>query len=303
MKHNVRITLLMIFFFFITQIMGIVIVNNYIDREQTIIKGEPVFSDLPLGVERPEVEESTSYIYIFISIIIGTALIFLIMYFNAELFWKLWFLLSVFIALNFAFKAFIGNEMVIVILSALFSAWKIFKPNILVHNFTELFIYGGLAALLVDIMNIKSVSILLVLISFYDMYAVWKSKHMIKLAEYQSKMNVFAGFFIPYSLKKQKVASNVFDIQREDTGKNKVAILGGGDIGFPIMFTGVVMKELVLTTPEFSTLFLKVLPIPLLTTLALALLFFYSKKNKFYPAMPFVSAGCFLGYLITMLFI
>ena len=39
----------------------------------------------------------------------------------------------------------------------------------------------------------------------------------------------------------------------------------------------------------------------LFTTLALALLLIYSKKDKFYPAMPFIAVGCFVGYLVTLI--
>jgi hypothetical protein len=36
-------------------------------------------------------------------------------------------------------------------------------------------------------------------------------------------------------------------------------------------------------------------------TLALAGLFYASKKGKFYPAMPFITAGCFVGLVIAYL--
>ena len=37
------------------------------------------------------------------------------------------------------------------------------------------------------------------------------------------------------------------------------------------------------------------------TTLALALLFMAAKKDRFYPAMPFISAGCLVGWAVTLL--
>ena len=49
-------------------------------------------------------------------------------------------------------------------------------------------------------MNIFSASILLVLISLYDMYAVWKSRHMVAMAKFQSSSNLFAGISIPKSI-------------------------------------------------------------------------------------------------------
>ncbi len=72
-------------------------------------------------------------------------------------------------------------------------------------------------------------------------------------------------------------------------GKNKEAILGGGDIGFPLIFTGVAMK----------TLGGKALVIPVFVSLALLLLLVKSEKKKFYPAMPILTLGCFIGYGIA----
>ena len=150
---------------------------------------------------------------------------------------------------------------------------KIFSKNIFSNNVTELFVYGGIAGLFVPILGLFSVFVLLILISIYDMIAVWKTKHMVKLAKFQSESNIFAGLYIPYK-------------------KNREAILGGGDIGFPLLFAGVVLKEF-----DFT----KALIVVAVTTIALFLLFMYAKKNKFYPAMPFLSAGCFVGYLIISL--
>ncbi len=41
--------------------------------------------------------------------------------------------------------------------------------------------------------------------------------------------------------------------------------------------------------------------IPVTTAIALFLLFYYAKKDKYYPAMPFVSAGCLIGYALLLI--
>ena len=105
---------------------------------------------------------------------------------------------------------------------------------------------------------------------------------MIKMAKFQSKAKLFAGLFIPYKLSKTKKKSK----------KTSIAILGGGDMAFPLIFAGVAMKSLG---------FLKANMIPLFAAAALTTLFFMAKKKKFYPAMPFVTAGCFIGYFILTL--
>jgi len=163
------------------------------------------------------------------------------------------------------------SQYVALFLALLGTYFRVIKPNIIVHNISEIFIYGGLAAIFVPILSIFSISILLILIAVYDMYAVWKSKHMVKLAKFQSKVKLFAGIMIPY-------------------GKKRVAILGGGDIGFPLLFAGVVVSE-------FGLLGLLV---PLVVGLSLFLLLYYGDKNKFYPAMPFLAAGCFVGYFLVL---
>ena len=68
--------------------------------------------------------------------------------------------------------------------------------------------------------------------------------------------------------------------------KVRTAILGGGDIGFALLFAGVIMKEMGLWQS---------LVIPFFALGGLAFLLWYADEKKFYPAMPFIGAGCFVG--------
>jgi len=70
--------------------------------------------------------------------------------------------------------------------------------------------------------------------------------------------------------------------------KVNVAILGGGDVVFPIITAGVVL----LTYGFFYSMF-----VIFGAALGLLYLFINSQKKKFYPAMPFITAGIFLGLL------
>ena len=260
MKHTWRITLILIALFMVSQVVGLFVVDNYLDKP-----------DLPLGIERPDIEENISYIPVLIAILFATGLALLLVKFNAVKLWKIWFFIGVVVTLTIAFGSFVP-EIIALILGLLFAFFKIFKTNVIVHNFTEMFIYPGIAAIFVPIFNLMSIFILLIVISIYDVIAVWKTKHMVKMAQFQSKTNIFAGLLIPY--------------------KKTQAVLGGGDIGFPLMFAGVVMK---------NSNMLNGLIVSLFAALGLFLLFYFAKKEKFYPAMPFVTAGCVLGYLITLL--
>ena len=68
---------------------------------------------------------------------------------------------------------------------------------------------------------------------------------MQKMAKYHiDTLKIFPGFFIPHLSKKQKM--QVKNMKKDNVKKKKfkvnVAILGGGDVIFPIIAAGVVMK-------------------------------------------------------------
>ncbi len=288
MKHSFKITAILLMIFLLAQFIGLGIVYNYVDFARSAEEGKTMFKDLPIG-ERPPVEEKTSYIPIMIAILLGTGLLLLLLKFNLQWLWKVWFFIAVVIALNIAWAPFMWKGLALS-LALIFGAWKIFRPNFWVHNLTELFVYGGLAAIFVPFFNLLSVSILLVLIAVYDAYAVWKSKHMITLAKSQTKAKVFAGLLVPYNL--GKIVRRAGKKNKSKAVKVRTAVLGGGDIGFPLIFAGVVLKELGLW---FSLI------IPFFSLAGLAFLLWYGDEKKFYPAMPFIGAGCFLGLGIIFL--
>ena len=286
MKHDLPITFIMVGLFLVSQVIGLFVLNEYIDVQKTSETGVTSFKEINISgviVERPPVEETYSFIFILIAIVIATCLVFLIIKFRKPFLWKIWFYISVVFCLTLAFSAFMNGTVGFVIALVL-GYFKVFRPGILTHNFTELFVYAGIAVLFVPVMNMISAFLLLIGISVYDAYAVWKSKHMIKLAKFQTKAKVFAGLFVPYKLPKGSLMPSK---KKKKMVKIKYAILGGGDIAFPLLFAGAVLKTYGLAWSFF---------IPPFATIALILLFFMGKKEKFYPAMPFLSFGCFVGF-------
>jgi len=259
MKHDLKVTMLLIALFLAAQFIGLVVVRPYTVEEKP----------LPYNIERPQFEEKTAFIPIFIIIVVATIFALLLAKMQATILWKVWFFISVIFCLSIALSTFI-NPTIAMIIAIVLAFFKVFKANIIVHNMTELFVYGGLAAIFVPILGILSITILLVIISVYDYIAVRKTKHMVALAKFQTKIRIFAGLLVPY-------------------GKNKEAILGGGDIGFPLIFAGVAMK----------TLGTKAFVIPVVAAAALLFLFMKSEKKKFYPAMPILTVGCLIGYGIA----
>ncbi len=293
MKHNWKIIAILLGMFIVTQFIGLYVVNHYSDEE----------NKLPFGMDTPKIETETDFYKLFPSIIIAfiiaVALLFLLNKFDAAFILRLWFFIVVIIALGISFNSVLGKfgySIVIATIIALPLAFvKIYKRDFLVHNATELFIYPGIAAVFVPILNVLTIILLLILISIYDMWAVWKSGIMQKMAKYQiQKLKIFGGFFIPYLPKKTKL--KLQKMTKAEMKKKKVkvnlAILGGGDVIFPIIAAGVFMVRFGIISALFVTLG---------ATIGLSYLFFFSKKEKFYPAMPFITAGIFIGMIVGWL--
>ena len=303
MKHSVVITLILLGMFMLSQAIGLAVTAAYLpDVTPAVAENGTLINvttyHLPYGMEPPaDVHPQQSLASIVIALIIAITVMVLLMKFRAEIFLRLWFFAVVSIALGITLNAAVKTvpyaSLFVLIIAIPLAYFKVFQRNIIVHNITEVLIYPGIAAIFVPLLSIPTTIILLVIISAYDMYAVWHSGFMQRLAHYQIRtLRVFSGFFIPYLTAQAK--ANL--MHRPKAGKKvkvNVAILGGGDVVFPIIVAGVVLRE-------FS-----LLPALLVTggaTLALAILFYLSEKGKFYPAMPFISLGCFLGLALVYLF-
>ncbi|MFH1290913.1 MAG: hypothetical protein ABIH92_05935 [Nanoarchaeota archaeon] len=296
MKHSVKITILLLVMFLITQLLGLFVVSQY-TPESTV---------LPYGMEPPEDVEPRSAWDLVISFAIAFSIVVVIMLvltrYKAETFLRLWFFAVVILAMGITINSVLLKapyaSLISLVIAVPLAFYKIFKRNLIVHNLSELLVYPGIAAIFVVLLlswtkaPLLAITIILILISLYDMYAVWHAGFMQKMAQYQiQKLKVFTGFFIPYIGKKEKqilarAAKSKSKKQKEKKVKVGIAILGGGDVVFPIILAGVVLVQINL---------LSALLVSLGATLALATLFYLSEKGKFYPAMPFITTGCFVA--------
>ena len=312
MKHPTPVTILLIALFFAAQAVGLLLLALDIDAV-TGTAGSLVVEHGTTAIgERPSTAGFSSFLYLLIGVTIGTALVLLLIRFKAYRLWKVWFLIAIWFSMTMALGV-IMPALVAFILCLLVAVWKVFWPNPYVHNIAEIFMYAGLAILLVPIFSIGWVILLLLAVSVYDMIAVWYSKHMVTMAQAQTKSNLFAGLYIPKNA--GGVKAPTVDAKMHDQAKpampnvpppsagSSAAILGGGDIAFPLIFSGVAMDWLIMRGMTVPNAMLYALIIAMTATGALAGLFMYAKKDKFYPAMPFLSVGCLLGLGIVWLMI
>ncbi len=314
MKHNLKITAIILVMFLLAQFMGIFVINSYLP--QKVVNGTLVnqtAKTIPYGMgfqDNNQIPDLPSLlISFFFSLIIAITIILFLVKIKAKFAMKAWFFVVSILAIGISLTTIIPSikyaSYVALIIAIPLAVFKTYKRNLIIHNLTEILIYPGIAAIFVPILGIWGIIVLLIVISVYDLWAVWKSKLMLKMANYQMKeLNVFGGIYIPYASKKVKEKIKILKQKfktkeklekafKKSKLKVNAAILGGGDIAYSILSAGVVLKVWGL--------------IPSIITIAgsftaLTLLLIFSKKKP-YPAMPFLTSGIFLSLIINYLFI
>lgn len=283
-KHKLKTTLILLGMFLLTQFIGLFVINSYNTN------------GLPPAFESQEV----SFFSLLPSFVFVILLILLLMKYKQRLIMRIWFTIVVIIALYLTFKAFLTFEYLALFMALLFAYLKIFKPTNQIHNFTEVLIYPGIAAVFVPILGVFSVLVLLIIISIYDMWAVWHSGVMQKMAKFQmEEVGIFGGFLITNLTKKQREMVRKFRMQKTKNlaklkkMKIRVAMLGGGDVIFPIITAGVFMIHYGSIIPALFVI--------LGAFVGLTYLLFTSEKKKVYPAMPFISVGIFAALFFWFL--
>jgi presenilin-like A22 family membrane protease len=284
------LTLVLLFFF--TQFIGLEILYRDISikigpgGEKEVVHGETVLGP------RPEIFGWESFVWMLSGIAISTVLILIIVWLKKVLWWKGLFFISIFLTISLALGVFLKTEYAF-ILAFIIAVLKLYKPNLFIHNIAQILMYGGIAVLLVPLFDVTWIIALLLVISLYDIYAVFKSKHMVKMALFQTKSNLFAGITVPLKKAKKIKGKKI---------KLREAIIGGGDVAFPLLFAGVIMENLMkLGTIGKEIAFLEVLIIPIIVSLTLLVLLIKGEEGKFYPGMPFITAGCLIAYAIILL--
>jgi presenilin-like A22 family membrane protease len=302
MKHTVQVTAVLIVVFLFIQIFGLYALSQ--TMRVTVGDDGSVdvdYEDTAVG-ERPQIEGLASLLYILFGILIGTALIMLFVRLGQVNLWKVMYFFALWLASTITLGVFV-SAWIAALLAVILSLLEIFRTNIFIHNITEILIYPGIAILFAPLFSVFWAGVLLIAISLYDIYAVRKSGHMVKLARFQTKSRAFAGFVIPYGFKgkdsKSRIKSKIPKDVKGGAG-TRSAILGGGDIAFPLLFAGVAMEWLVKAAGiSKGAALMETSLISVFAAIALLVLFVKAEKDKFYPAMPFVTAGCFIGFALV----
>ncbi len=316
MKHDLKIVVILVAMFLLTQLIGLYVVNYYspVKIVDNVQENLTVTNQLPYGLEPPPESNQADIwqilLYIIPSFVIAILIFLILTKFKAEFVLKAWFFIVIIIALSTTIISFLRSSALVFLIIALavsipLAFFKIYRRNFLIHNLTELLVYPGIGAIFVALLSspenpnrgIYAIIIILILISIYDMWAVWRSGIMQKMAKYEiNKLKIFAGFFVPYISKelKLKLMKMKKSKNKGKTVKVNVAILGGGDVVYPLITAGIVLRRFGFVSVLGMQLPLASMLVILGAVLGLGSLLLFSEKKKIYPAMPFISAGILL---------
>jgi len=181
------------------------------------------------------------------------------------------------------FNIFYLSDIIAIILSIIIPLYLWLKNSWIIINIVGIMVSGGIATLIAMSISILPIIILLVILAIYDFIAVFKSKHMITLAEGAVKSGIPAMF----------VYTDEENIEISETmGTGKAFFMGFGDAAIPTImvvssYINFGLYSAILTaTGGF---------------VGLIILFIFAEKQRPLPGLPFLNSGVILGFLISLL--
>jgi presenilin-like A22 family membrane protease len=225
-----------------------------------------------------------------ITFFIGTAILLLLLRFvkKKAIFQGLFYFLLFFGCLVF-FDAFLPFFLT-VLASVVVVALRFCLPSVLTQNLAIIFSIAGISAYLGLSLTVIQVIILLLVLSIYDVIAVYKTKHMVEMFKTLAQSGAVFSLVVPDKIRDFSVG--VKDVKPG----SHFLFLGTGDLAFPIIFSisalkvGLISSVFIILGAFFG--------------LGLINLYFHISKRKMpVAALPPIALGAIVGYLISLIFL
>lgn len=196
------------------------------------------------------------------------------------------FILAVFWGGLLLFSLWLPNIFALILILFLIFSW-FRKPSILIHDLVVILGIAGIGAVLGLRLTPWIVVSLLIILSVYDFIAVYKTKHMVKMAKEMMRTGTILALICP-----QKISDFKADLKEVRPG-GKFLILGGGDVAFPLLLCASLVPEGVINS--------LIVAIFALFGLLASFWFFVSQRvRQPIPALPPIALFSIIGFLITL---
>lgn len=225
--------------------------------------------------------------------LLTTLFIFLISFFlkfqrGKNLIFKIIFVVTIFVG-GITFLSVWLPDIISLIAITILILWWLKRPSIFIQDLCIIFGITGAGSILGVSLNPQIVVFLLIIFSIYDWIAVYKTKHMVRMAKKMIESRAILALVVPENF------PGFQESLREVRPGGKFLILGGGDIVFPLLFSASLVSSGVLNA--------LIVAVFSLIGLFVSFFFFISQKvRKPIPALPPIALFSIIGYLITKLF-
>ncbi len=219
---------------------------------------------------------------------IGTAVVLgLIRIAHGGWFLRIFFLFALVSGTWITFSFFMSEIMAFIFTLVLISSY-IFWPFVWLHNFVLVLTLPGIAALLGTSLDPWTAAVILVAISVYDYVAVYKTKHMVKMAKAMIAGRAIFAMIFPEHWHGFKAHIN------EAHPGEGFMMLGTGDFVFPLIMA--VSAYGISQTASWI-----VFVFALMGLLLMHLIFMFQKSRQPMPALPPIAAFAILGFVVGVI--
>ena len=175
---------------------------------------------------------------------------------------------------------------IVIVLPLLFLYLLAFRNEWYVVDASGIMLVAGVSSVWGVIVGIWAAVALLIIFAVYDYISVYKTKHMIALAEAAVDENLPLLFVIP-----SRRGTKLNDITFAGRGEHGAMMLGFGDIAMPSIL---VVSAFTYSYPVnwfYFVLF------TMIGVLAAMFLLFFTNVEKPAPGLPYINTGAILGFL------
>ncbi len=221
-------------------------------------------------------EDPYSSIYLFIMILLATGLLLLLLKYGLDRIIKIMIVSGFMVGLYFTFSNIFNQVIGLTVAMLLTILYALKRNSILVMDFVLLFVIPGIGSILGASLSVIPALIFIIVLSVYDIIAVFGTKHMVKLANLanESESNIPLMFAIP--------------------SEDRYLALGTGDMALPVVFTVALLRNYPM---EYSL----VTAAGGLIGLVAIVVYILNRKGLALPALPPITVGLLSGFIASIL--
>lgn len=236
------------------------------------------------GIKAFQDPESIWNTVYFIILIIGfTALILLVLKFGGDKLVQFIMLAAVAVTMYYVMAVLVPYGYVPIVITIALTVLLYIYPEWYILDATGLVIGGGAAAMFGISLNIIPVILLMILLAIYDAISVYKTKHMVSLAESIVAMRLPILFVLPRK-------RNFSIVKNSDMGE--AFFMGLGDAIIPSMLVVSAFVNYTSAAPALGA--------ALGTLAGYAVLSRIAGRGKPHAGLPFLNSGAIIGFVIGL---